>query len=211
MKALLVANGDIKDLKLLRYLINDSNFILCADGGLDHLMKIESIPDLVLGDLDSITNTGLEYIKANNILIEKHPVMKDMTDTEIALDYLANKGYKDIIITGGIGSRMDHTMANILLLRSQWEKGIHVKIINENNSIYFVNNKIKLKRRDNYYVSIIPLNDKGIEISLQGFLYPLTNEKLEFSSTKGISNEIIDNYGIINIHKGQAIIIEACD
>lgn len=211
MKALLVANGDIKDLKLLRYLINDSNFILCADGGLDHLMKIGSIPDLVLGDLDSITNTGLEYIKANNILIEKHPVMKDMTDTEIALDCLANKGYKDIIIIGGIGSRMDHTMANILLLRSQWEKGIHVKIINENNSIYFVNNKIKLKRRDNYYVSIIPLNDKGIEISLQGFLYPLTNEKLEFSSTKGISNEIIDNYGIINIHKGQAIIIEACD
>lgn len=211
MKALIIASGKLKDYDLLSRLVQENDFILCADGGINHLMQINAIPDLLVGDLDSVSQAGLEYIKKNNILVEKFPVMKDETDTDLAVNYLIKKSYKEITIIGGIGSRIDHTIGNVFLLRKLNKDGIKGCIINENNIIHLVEKEIKLLKKVKYYTSVIPISLNGIEVTTSGFLYPLFKEHIDFGSTRGISNEINQELGIITIHKGEALVIESRD
>ena len=211
MKALIIANGKIEDYNLLSSLVQENDFILCADGGINHLMQINIIPDLLVGDLDSVSQAGMEYIKNNNIPVEKFPAMKDETDTDLGINYLIHKNYKEITIVGGIGSRIDHTIGNIFLLRRLNINGIKGCIINENNIIHLVEKDIKIFRKEEYFISVLPISLNGIEITTSGFLYPLSKEHIDFGSTRGISNELNEDIGTITIHKGEALVIESRD
>lgn len=211
MSGLIISSGQIKDYKLLKEIVEESTYIVCADGGVNHLLKINKLPDVVLGDLDSIGDRELEILKSNNIEINKFPSMKNETDTELCIDFLIKKGFKNINLMGVTGSRMDHTLANIYLLKKIYGFGIKGSIIDENNRIYYTEDTISLKYRKNYFLSIIPLSESGIEVSLEGFLYKLKNDKLKFTSTKGISNKIVEKYGNVKIHKGAALILESKD
>lgn len=211
MKALIIASGRIDDYDLLHSLVQENSFILCADGGLNHLMKIGLIPNLLLGDLDSISDDGIEYIKSKNIKVEKYPTMKDETDTHLAVNYLISKDYKEITIIGGIGTRVDHSLGSIFLLRNLNKMGIKGRIINENNIIHLIDKSIKLVKKEQYYTSIIPISLDGIDVSASGFLYPIVNEHIEFGSTRGISNILTSGIGTITILKGEALVIESMD
>ena len=211
MKGLIVSSGEIKDYKLLKQQVNQSDYIVCADGGVNHILKINVIPNIVLGDLDSIGKKELEILKEKNIETKKFSAMKDETDTELCIDYLIGKGFKNITLMGVTGTRLDHTLANIYLLEKMYSSGITAKIIDKHNSIYYVGNSISLKKKDDNFISIIPISKEGIVISLSGFLYPLKREYLKFSSTRGVSNQIVEEYGDISIHKGEALIIESKD
>lgn len=210
MKGLIISSGEIKDYKLLEQIVKENDYIVCADGGVNHLLKIDILPDIVLGDLDSVGKEELKFIK-DNIQIQKYPVMKDETDTELCVDYLLENKIEDITLIGVTGSRLDHTIANIYLLKKIYIKGAKACIINENNTIYYENDEISLKKREGFYLSMIPLTQEGAIVSLDGFLYPLKMEILEFSTTRGISNKIVEEFGRIKIHKGEVLIIESKD
>jgi len=211
MKGLLIANGDIENYYKLKQSVDKYDYIVCVDGGLHHCMRIERIPDIIIGDLDSIDDRGLIFLEKNNIEIIQHPRMKDKTDTELALSHMVNKGFEDISLIGVTGSRMDHTMANIFLLKKFNKEGVKIRVINDNNIIYYVNEYIRLEKRKNINISIIPLTETGSIVTLEGFLYPLDKEYIKFGSTLGISNEITNKYGIIRIKKGDVLIMESKD
>src|SRR5699024_10087636 len=117
----------------------------------------------------------------------------------------------DITLVGVTGSRMDHTLANIFMLRNLNKNNIIARIIDGNNRIHFSNEYIKIKKEKDTNISIIPISDDGIVVSLEGFLYPLKKEFIGFGSSLGISNIIIEEYGEVIIHKGEALIIESRD
>ena len=211
MKGLIISSGEIKDYKLLEQAVKENDYIVCADGGVNHLLKIGKLPNIVLGDLDSVGDKELEILKKENIEIKKFPVMKDETDTELCVEYLIKNNIKDITLIGVTGTRMDHTIANIYLLKKIALSGAKGSIININNTIYYTDDEILLKKRDDYYLSVIPLSESGATVSLNGFLYPLNKKNIQFSSTLGISNKITDDYGRIKIHKGDVLIIESKD
>ncbi len=127
------------------------------------------------------------------------------------MKYLIDRGYKEIILTGVTGTRQDHTMANIFLLNTLYDKGINGKIVDDNNIIYLTDDYLERWCLKNSYVSIIPIVEDGIVISLNGFFYNLDNEFIKFGSTYGISNEIVDNTGIIKIHRGKALVFISKD
>lgn len=211
MKSLIISGGSIEDYNFLKKLVDKHNFIICADSGLDHMIKINVKANLVVGDLDSISEEGLEFVKDSKINILKYPAQKNKTDTELAIDYLMDMGVSDINLTGVIGSRLDHSLANIYLLKKLYDRDIKAKIINENNIAQYVSEKLVLEKREDYFVSIIPISLNGIEVSLDGFLYSLENDFIEFGSSLGISNEIVDRFGTVTIHKGEALILESKD
>lgn len=211
MKGLIISSGTINDYNLLNSLIEENDYIVCADGGLDHILKIGQIPNLLLGDLDSISDFGIQFIKNNNIPVEKFPSVKNNTDTELAIMYLRNMGVDDITLIGGTGSRLDHSLANIFLLKKFNEKGRKLRILDDNNIINYVVDSIEIKKNQDRFVSIIPLNDSGLIVSLKGFEYPLDHEYIDFASTLGISNRIVEEIGIIKIHEGEALVFESLD
>lgn len=210
MKGLILSGGNIGNFEYLKGLIPDMDFVLCADGGIRHAISLEIIPNAVIGDLDSVSNEDLRYIDKNSIPVFKYPVDKDKTDTELAIDRLIEMGVKDITITGATGTRMDHTLANIFLLNKLRLDGIEGRIIDEHNIIHMLDGWLSLVKKD-YNISILPLTNDGILVSLKGFYYPLENERIRFGSTLGISNKIIEDLGTIHIMEGMALIIESID
>ncbi len=211
MKGLIVSSGAIKDYELLKKIVAKNDYIVCADGGVNHLLKIGKMPDIVLGDLDSIGKEELNLIKKENIKIEKFPTMKDETDTELCIDYILKKGFNDITLMGVTGTRLDHTLANVYLLKKIDSLKAKASIVDEHNIIHYVKDSIFLNKREDFFISIIPIDSDGVVVSLDGFLYPLENEYLDLASTRGISNKIIEEVGYIKICQGSAIVIESKD
>ena len=211
MKALIVANGTINNINLLKVMEKNYDFILAADGGTNHCIKAGILPDLIIGDLDSISDSTLRISKENNIPIEKFPVKKDSTDTELSIDYLIKKGYKEISLIGVIGSRMDHSLGNILLLNKLNDSGVKGKIMDDNNTIYLVDDELELPREGDSYLSIVPITNTGINVSLKGFEYELEFRDVEFASTFCISNKIIEEKARITIHEGKALVFISKD
>ena len=165
MRGVIISNGTIKNLNLLRLNLKESDYIVCADGGANYIKGMNICPNVIMGDLDSINSQVLEYAKKSNIPIIKFPSHKDKTDTELAIDHLIEKGCNEILLMGVTGSRLDHTLGNITLLYKLMNKGIKGRIIDDNNVVYIVKDRIKLYNKRGSYVSIIPLTDNGAVVS----------------------------------------------
>lgn len=211
MKGLIIGSGEIKNFEYLKQLVKENDYIVCADGGVNHLLKIGKFPNIVIGDLDSIGEIELKILKKENIKIEKFSTIKDESDTELCVNYMLEKNIKNITLVGVTGRRLDHTLANIYLLKKIYKLGAKASIVDDKNRIFYLEESITLRKNDDYFISIIPTSEEGAIISLVGFLYPLNKESLQITSTRGLSNKIIEDKGKIIIHSGKALVIESKD
>ncbi len=207
MKCLVIGSGEIKDYKWLTNSINIYEYIICSDGGLIHCDKINRVPNLIVGDFDSVPTILMEKYKNKNVEIKSFPPEKDYTDMELALDYGIDKGYEEIHIIGGIGSRFDHTFGNLHLLIKLLKKNIIGKLINENNIVMVINKDTVIKKLKKY-ISIIPITD-NLVVSTKGLKYPLDNSKMLFGETRGISNEFFENSCEVIVLSGLACIFQS--
>ncbi|QZY57116.1 thiamine diphosphokinase [Crassaminicella profunda] len=211
MKCVIIANGDINHYEGAIPLIEECNCIICADGGARHLFKMNILPHMIVGDLDSIDEDTKEYFEKENIALYKFPKKKDYTDMELAIEYALKKGATEIVFLGAIGSRMDHTIANITLLRPLAEKGIKAKIMNEHNEIMVIENSLEIEGEIGDTLSIIPLSEEVVGVTLKGLEYPLEDATIPMGSSIGISNRFMSTKAKINIKKGKLLVIKARD
>lgn len=182
--------------------------IICCDGGTRHLDQSGIIPDVIIGDMDSIDDLQLEkYFKAGTKII-RYPGNKDSTDTELALDYAMNLKPEAIFIWGVSGGRLDHTLANVFLLRKTQGKGIRTYLADEyceafmpDKEEFFINEKGKT-------VSILALSPRVTGISLSGFLYPLSMASMKMGESRGISNIINNEKASLRFKKGNLLIVK---
>lgn len=157
MKMFIITGGNI-DREFLQKVLqkNEYNKIIAADRGLEMLKKINVYPDHIIGDFDSVNKKILEQYK--NIPIIQLKPEKDFTDTHMALKLAIKEGANQITIVGAIGTRFDHSIANIHILKEALENNIEAQIINEHNIIKLINKDTKVKKEEKYkYVSLIPL------------------------------------------------------
>ncbi|MBF8982194.1 thiamine diphosphokinase [Lutibacter sp. B2] len=211
MKCLIVANGRIESLSFIEKIIKEHDYIICADGGAKHLFKLKIMPNVIIGDLDSIDEESKHYFYENKVEFYKFPSKKDYTDTELAIRYATKKNAKEITIIGAIGTRMDHTLANITLLLPLVKKNIKAKMIDENNEIMVIDKKTKINGNVGEYVSIIPLSEEVTGITLKGFEYVLENQTICMGSSMGVSNRFSDSCASITVDKGNLLVIKARD
>lgn len=186
-------------------LIGDFNpdFILCADGGYDYASASGIIPDMLIGDLDSITLPNDPAIKT---LI--FPSEKDDTDTGICLQTALDNGYTDILIIGGLGGRLDHTMSNIQLITGKCHLADSITIKDKSNSCTVIHNKsVSLPHKEKQYVSIFSMSEISTGVTTSGLKYPLDNAEMVYGSTLGTSNEIISENATISVKNGRLLII----
>ncbi len=212
MEVVIVSGGNLGDWAN-KYLNNDK-YIIGVDSGINWLYLNKIIPNMALGDFDSIAKEAFNWIVKNNVQIKQFPEVKDETDTEIAILEAFNLLTKSIIILGGIGSRFDHSLANIHLLIKGLKKGIRIQIIDQFNEISLLAPKIKyqiIKDESFKYVSFLPLSEKITSLSLAGFLYPLDKKDLFIGESIGVSNQFSDDKGSIYFEDGLLIMIRSND
>jgi thiamine pyrophosphokinase len=203
MAALIIGNGDNVDISCIDDIKVD--YVICADGGLEKAENLNLRPNLILGDFDSVDASVLEYYKSLNIEI--------VTDMELAVDNAVMKGFKDVVMVGATGNRLDHTLANIQLLEKYHNQGINIKIIDNNNFIRIIsdNTDIKIPYKKNHFVSLVPVTEMLEGLTLMGFKYPLDNVKVQRGTAFLISNEIIKDEGRIILNKGTALVFVSKD
>lgn len=215
MNTLIISGGNI-DLDFLQkyYYNNLIQTIIAVDKGLEALHKLKIVPNHIVGDLDSVDIKILEdYINNPDIKIHKYMPEKDYTDTDITLNLAISIESSSITIIGALGSRFDHTLANVHILTKALKSNIPCQIIDSNNKIYLIDKQITLEKSKTYgkYISLIPLTSSVQGLTLTGFKYPLEDYTLTIGKSLGISNEISKDCASIDLKDGILIVIESKD
>lgn len=198
MRAVIIGNGDIKNYERIKKKIQNDDLIICADGGYNHAKKMNIVPDVLIGDFDSAE----DFEEVKNRM--EYPVRKDFTDGELAVQYANEQNVQSICLIGMTGDRLDHTIADIMLL----EKCSNGVLIDDNNEIYLLKDKLTIHGQCGQTVSIIPIFGDAEGLRTRGLEYPLKNETLHFASTRGISNVMTDDTCEVTIKKGLALVIK---
>jgi thiamine pyrophosphokinase len=203
--ALIIAGGrPVKKSSLPR--LASPDWIVAADSGLDQALRLGIRPDIVIGDMDSVTAAALNQADELGIPLERHPVDKDATDLELAIDAVAAKGYHKAQIIGGTGGRMAHTMANAMLLTRvrgmalEWvTSGARITALRQGESARFAES-------DGPLVSVLAVGAPARCVS-SGLRWQLEAAPLQPGSTRGISNEIETSPAEVAVVEGQVLII----
>lgn len=204
MNIAIVAGGKL--LKQFLTEIQQADFVIGVDRGALWLLQQKITPDVAIGDFDSVTKKEIQFIKQKVKKVIEFSQKKDATDLELAVDYAIKKKPKHVTIFGGIGTRLDHTVAAVHLLEKLITSG---KIIDSRNEIQLVRKTLHIFP-SHRYVSILP-HTKKIIASLSGFSYPLKRKTLIRGTSRGISNEVIGKKAFIEVHEGIALVIKSRD
>jgi thiamine pyrophosphokinase len=213
-RVLIITGGHTEE-ELIRSLMEREKFhmVIAADSGLTIADKLKLELDYIVGDFDSVSEEIITKYRTKSIPIDTFPREKDKTDTHIAIELALAHQASSIMIVGGTGTRMDHTMANIHLLLSPMQAGVSAALIDSNNKIYLKNKSFMLEKTRQFgdYVSLLPFTERVIGLTLKGFKYPLDHIVLEPGSSLGISNEISEDIAEVEISDGILLVIEARD
>ena len=212
VKTIIISGGNInKEFIKNEILKNNYKNIIAVDKGLEMLDECNIKPNYIIGDFDSLNENILEkYINDTSIEITKLNPEKDYTDTHMALKLAIELESKEITILGAIGSRIDHTLANIHILKETLEKEIKCNILNENNNITLIN-KTTIIENKYPYISLIPLTTTAEGVTLKGFKYSLNNTTMKIGESIGVSNEQIEEKATIELKNGILIVIQSKD
>lgn len=203
MRAVIVSGGAITDYEYIKAQINCDDTIICADSGYDHAAKMGIAPSVVVGDFDSVRGEVLPDVDCI-----RYPSAKDMTDTELAIEYARGNGFRNFLLIAATGNRLDHTLANILLLKGFLERGENASIVDEHSKILLTDSRLCLHEPIGSIVSLIPLCDcQGV--TTENLEYPLHNAKMFMGRAIGVSNITTSESAAVSVEEGILLVIAA--
>lgn len=204
MRIIIFANGDFMPNSYTHVALQQAELIIAADNGARYCIDHGILPDVLIGDLDSLSPHILQELEIAETEIIRHPVEKDATDLELALDYALQKAATHVTILGGLGGRWDMSLANIFLLSHPKYAQLGIMIIGYDHLLYIVNsaNPAKLNGRAGDTISLLPLTPIVQGIETNNLRYPLQKEELIAASTRGISNQLMTDEAQVTLDSG---------
>ncbi|MCR5097731.1 MAG: thiamine diphosphokinase [Lachnospiraceae bacterium] len=184
-RCVIVGNAAIADYARVREYLKPDDFIICCDGGLKHTKDLLVSPDLIVGDFDSIEKpkTDIETIVL--------PREKDDTDTFYAAKEAYTKGFRDFLLVGVFGGRLDHTFGNISLMLWLYNRECRCLAIDDQSEMQIVG-KDAVYIDDTYsFFSLLCIDGPALGISISGAKFPLDNGAITSEYQYGISNEVL--------------------
>ena len=199
MKALIFTGGYCDTGRVRRFLPEHPGLIVAADSGLKTAQKLEIDPDIVMGDFDSFTDRLPDGIPALRV-----PAEQDVTDTMLACDYAAEKGFCDLVIVGGTGGRIDHELSNVLYLERLRRRGIRALLTDGDNSVRVLLDESAEVPDEGGYFSVFAL-DRCV-ITETGCRYPLARRELVRENPFAVSNEVVGDCARVEV-EGAALLV----
>ncbi len=202
----IVAAGELE--KELLSQIHACDFIIGVDFGAWWLLANNVVPDVAIGDFDSVTAFQWGEIEKKISIVKKYPAHKNYTDTELAVQYALKLHPKELTIFGGIGSRIDHTLGAIGLLDFIARNKVRGVMRGNKYQIELLSVGVHQVQRNKklHYVSLIPVSATA-RVTLKGFTYDGAH-LLKRNQTKGVSNELRRSTGTITIDSGTLLVIQ---
>ncbi|MBI4209918.1 MAG: thiamine diphosphokinase [Candidatus Diapherotrites archaeon] len=206
-RAVLVCNGSVST-KQLYSTISREDFLIAVDGGANKLVKTRFVPDLVIGDMDSINKAALRRFRQCSFL--RFPREKPELDLELALSYCAGNRFHEVLVLGAIGTRADMSLTNIFLL-SGVPEGIDAKIVHDGQEIFLMRKGRVLHGVPGERISIFPIGGDARCVTLTGFRYALSSRDVPFGLGLGLSNEFISKKAKVSFKSGMLLCVHFHD
>lgn len=182
--------------------LSDYALTIAADKGYAYAENTGIVPDIFVGDFDSFFEEG--RVKSSEVF-RLNPE-KDMTDTQKAVEIAMERGADSILILGALGGRIDHALANIQMLKFGLDRNVKVEIADCNNCVLLINAPVRIKRREEWCLSLIPLTVCE-HVSIGGVYYPLSDAVMDLGSSLGVSNEFAEEYADIDPGNGLMLVM----
>ena len=203
-RCVIVAASPNDEIEFIKSQIMEDDFVICADGGADKLIETGIMPDFIIGDFDSSKN----YTYFDSSIVTVLPTQKDDTDTMYCVKTALEKGYKDFLILGATGGRIDHTLANLSVLLYLKKSGASGVISDEfaDTALLSIGDNI-LENKKGKTVSIMPFASDSVRLTYKGMMYPLENSEVYTDYPYTISNVAVEDRVIITLHSGTALLV----
>ena len=185
--------------------------IIAADDGLEHALALGLELTLAVGDFDSASPASVSAASAACVRIERHPAEKDATDLELALAAALALQPARILVLAGVGSRLDHLFAALLLLGSARYSGVELDAHIGRSRAHVVRRERVLTGERGELISLFALHGPAEGVRTEGLRYPLSNETLEPGSSRGMSNVFAEETARIRVERGVILAIRPGD
>jgi thiamine pyrophosphokinase len=207
MNALVLAGGIWPSDDRVLALAKESGDVICCDGAAKNTVRLGIIPQLLLGDMDSITEEDRTHLLNQGVRESRLPAAKDETDGEAACKLAIAEGASRTVILGGLGGRFDHSLGNIHCLWMLHNEGIEAWIESGDELAHIVTSSHKLGKYAGCTFSLIPLLPQTEVFRMIGVKYPLMHTPLMLGSTLGISNAVLQEDAQITMQSGTALLL----
>lgn len=208
-KCILICAGDMTLSKIPG---GEQDLVIAVDGGLSYCELLQVEPDLVLGDFDSLSPQGEEAVRELEERIPDRvlrlPTEKDDTDTLAAVKEGLRRGYRDFRIYGGMGGRLEHTLANIQCLLYLKNRGAAGYLVDGGGMAFVIRDeKVSFREGLEGWLSLLSLTDTAEGVTLEGLKYPLKNATLRNEFPIGVSNEFTGAAASVRVEDGDLLCI----
>ncbi len=212
MQALIFANGDVNDGPMVQRTLASAHdaLVVAADGGARVAWYFGLTVHTVIGDMDSLPEADLERLENQGTGIHRYSPEKDETDLELALRWTATQNADPITIIGGIGDRIDQTLANIYLLALPDLLGRDVQMVAGRQAIWLLHpGKHRICGETGDTISLIPMGGAVSGVRTENLYYPLADETLEFGPARGISNRMQTSEASVTLTEGLLLVVHS--
>jgi len=176
--------------------------VIAADGGVDRALALGLHVDLAIGDFDSVSAAGLAAAEASGARVERHPVAKDATDLELALDAAIALRPARIVVVGSDGGRLDHLLGSVLLLADERYAATEIDAYLGGACVSVVRGSRTLAGVPGDLLTLLPMHGAAEGVTTRGLVYPLRDEMLSSGTSRGVSNVFSASEAHITVDRG---------
>lgn len=210
-QVLIIASGELEPTLAGELRSASAECLIAVDGGADHCLALGLVPDLIVGDLDSVTPGTHAHFRQVGVAFERHPARKDETDLELALEGAVQRGAERIILAGALGGRLDMTLANVLLLTAPGLRAVRIELWEPGRKTWLLRppgEEVSGEPGDT--LSLLPLQGDAEGLVTEGLAYPLEDETLRFGRTRGLSNVFTGPVARVQVRSGLLLAVHTC-
>lgn len=207
--ALIICNGEMPRKKIITHLLKQNPFIICADGGANAAKKLGLVPDVIIGDFDSMNDSVREFYLQNGKTKFIHLRRQSDTDFEKALKLLVRKHFTRVIVIGATGKFTDHTFGNFSILM-RYTNLLNTKFIDAHFMIEKIEKRISFTTRIGSRISLIPF-PVASGIRTKGLKYQLNDEELKFGDREGTCNVALKKNIFIEVKRGTLFLFRSIE
>jgi thiamine pyrophosphokinase len=201
--AVVLANGDLNPPKDMPARLAAAGLVVAADGGSRHCRTLDLLPDIVVGDLDSLDSEARAELEAQGVQFVSHPADKDQTDLDLAFDLALTEDPGRVVVVGGTGGRFDHEISTSgLLCADRWEDIDEIDWVSPRGWAHVVRRRRILHADVGATISLIPVGGWAIGVATSGLEWELRGEDLDPGSTRGVSNVMRAPFAEVRLESG---------
>ena len=207
-RAAVFVNGEYEDEEFYRCLFAAADLTVAADGGAGFLLRNGLVPDVLVGDFDSLAAVQVEELAAAGARVVRHPARKDFTDGEAAIDEALVWGAQTVVLAGALSKGLDHVLGNLAVLRRVARRGCLARLAAPGLSLAVLarDGELAVPAPAGTRVSLLALSDEA-SVSLRGFDYPLDHGTIAAAGCLGIGNAVAVSPAMVTLHAGELAVI----